>query len=174
MLRNVLLFLSLVTMLCTVMSRYMDFAWFKPRMAPAVAASAEPAPPPAQVSNGYRSVTLRADNHGHFNVEAMVDGRRLEFMVDTGASMIAIRETSAAKLGIFPSVSDYKVKTQTANGAGKAAPVRLNRVEINGITVRDVQAFVVPDEQLSVNLLGNSFLQHVKYSQERGRLIIEQ
>jgi aspartyl protease family protein len=95
-------------------------------------------------------------------------------MVDTGASMIALRETAAARLGIHPSARDYTVRTQTANGLGKAARVQLNRVEVNGITVHDVEAFVVPDEQLSVNLLGMSFLSRVKWTHDRGRLVLEQ
>jgi len=55
-----------------------------------------------------------------------------------------------------------------------AAPVMLNRVEIAGITVRDVRAFVMPDEGLDTNLLGMSFLSKVKWTHERGRLILEQ
>ena len=103
-----------------------------------------------------------------------VDGRLIDFMVDTGASMIAMRESSAARLGIFPKPSDYTVKTQTANGVGRAARVTLNRVELNGINVRDVEAFVVPDEALSTNLLGMSFLSRVKWTHDRGRLVLEQ
>ena len=129
---------------------------------------------PQQTSSGYRTVTLQRDRRGHFQVEARVEGRPVEFMVDTGASMIALRETAAARLGIHPSARDYTVRTQTANGLGKAARVQLNRVEVNGITVRDVEAFVVPDEQLSVNLLGMSFLSRVKWTHDRGRLVLEQ
>ena len=95
-------------------------------------------------------------------------------MVDTGASPIALRESSAAKLGIHPSARDYTAKMQTANGVGKAARVQLNRVEVNGITVRDVEALVMPDEALSTNLLGMSFLSRVKWSHDRGRLVLEQ
>jgi aspartyl protease family protein len=132
------------------------------------------APSPRQTGSAYRSVTLRSDGRGHFRVEARVEGRPVDFMVDTGASMIALRETAAARLGIHPSARDYTVKTQTANGVGKAARVRLNRVEVDGITVRDVEAFVVPDSALSVNLLGMSFLSRVKWSHDRGKLVLEQ
>ena len=52
--------------------------------------------------------------------------------------------------------------------------MQLDRVEINGITVRDVQAFVVPDEALSTNLLGMTFLSRVKWTHDRGRLVLEQ
>jgi aspartyl protease family protein len=50
----------------------------------------------------------------------------------------------------------------------------LNRVEVNGITVRDVMAFVMPDEGLSTNLLGMSFLSKVKWTHDKGRLVLEQ
>jgi aspartyl protease family protein len=63
---------------------------------------------------------------------------------------------------------------QTANGIGKAARVQLGRVEVGGITVRDVDALVVPDESLSTNLLGMTFLSRVKWSHDRGRLVLEQ
>jgi aspartyl protease family protein len=171
--RAVLFFLGLVTVLCTVASRYIDVAFLKPGTPTAMAVTEKQAKPAEPVASGYRTVTLRSER-GQFQVEASVDGRRIEFIVDTGASMIALRESSAARLGIFPRVSDYTVRTQTANGVGKAAPTMLNRIEINGITVRDVQAFVVPDNQLAVNLLGMSFLSRIKWSHDRGRLVLEQ
>jgi aspartyl protease family protein len=125
-------------------------------------------------SAGYRTVTLQSDGRGHFQVEARVDGRRIEFLVDTGASLIALRESAAARLGIHPSAREYNIKMQTANGVGKAARVRLNRVEVDGITVRDIEAFVIPDQQLAMNLLGMSFLSRVKWTHDKGRLVLEQ
>ena len=95
-------------------------------------------------------------------------------MVDTGASVIALRESSAAKLGIHPARRDCSARTNTANGVVAVAPVMLNRVEVNGITVRDVRAIVMPDEGLSTNLLGMSFLSRVKWTHDRGRLVLEQ
>ena len=130
------------------------------------------APPPEPQS--YRTVALQADRHGHFRIEARVDGRPVEFVVDTGASSIVLNEKSAAWLGIHPAARDYTVRTQTANGIGKAARVRLTQVEVNGIAVRDVDALVVPDESLSVNLLGMTFLSRVKWTHDRGRLVLEQ
>src|SRR5204863_535033 len=130
-------------------------------------------PAPA-VSPYYNTVTLNSDSRGHFQTDARVDGRSIDFLVDTGASSIALRESSAAKLGIFPSAREYSIKMQTANGIGKAARVRLARVEVGSITVRDVDALVVPDESLSTNLLGMTFLSRVKWSHDRGRLVLEQ
>ena len=118
------------------------------------------------------TVTLSNNGRG-FQVEARIDGRPIDFIVDTGASAIALRETSAAKLGIHPAARDYTIKMQTANGVGKAARVQLDRVEI-GITVRDVAAVVVADEALSTNLLGMTFLSRIKWTHYRGKLVLEQ
>jgi aspartyl protease family protein len=139
----------------------------------AMAMTAKPAPEPAP-SSGYRTVTLNSDRRGHFQTDVRVDGRSIEFLVDTGASTVTLRESSAARLGIHPSARDYNLRMQTANGIGKGARVRLDRVELNGITVWDVEAIVVPDEALSTNLLGMTFLSRVKWSHDRGRLVLEQ
>jgi aspartyl protease family protein len=138
-----------------------------------MSASAKQTPQSGASASG-RTVTLQSDRRGHFQVDARVDGRAVEFMVDTGASVIALRQSSAAKLGIHPSARDYTARASTANGVVKAAPVVLNRVEVNGITVRDVTAFVMPDEGLGTNLLGMSFLSRVKWTHDKGRLVLEQ
>jgi aspartyl protease family protein len=140
----------------------------------AMVASAKAVSPRAADTAGSRTVTLQSDRRGHFQVDARVDGRRVDFLVDTGASVIALRESAAAKLGIHPTARDYTAKAQTANGVAKAAPVMLNRVEVSGITVRDVRAFVMADESLGTNLLGMSFLSRVKWTHDKGRLVLEQ
>ena len=140
----------------------------------AMAMAAKPAPEPAPSYSYYRTVTLNSDGRGYFQADVQVDGRLIEFLVDTGAQSVALRESSAARLGIHPSARDYNIRTQTANGAGKAARVRLDRVELNGITVRDVDAVVIPDDQLTTNLLGMTFLSRVKWTHDRGRLVLEQ
>jgi aspartyl protease family protein len=129
---------------------------------------------PATTYANSRSVSIPRDVRGQFMVEARVDGRRLQFMVDTGASMIALRESAAARLGIYPAPRDYTIRVHTANGIGRAAEVRLNTVEIEGIVVRDVRALVSPDNALGENLLGMSFLSRVKFSHDRGKLVLEQ
>jgi aspartyl protease family protein len=135
------------------------------------AASVPQAASPAPSS---RNVVLNKGRNGHFAVEARVDGRRVEFMVDTGASHIAIPEREAARLGIFPRPSDFTVRVNTANGVTRAALVELRQVEIGDIVVRNVPAIVHPDEGLSVNLLGMSFLSRVRWTHDRGRLVLEQ
>ena len=141
--------------------------------APPAAMAAQPVPAPTESPNS-RSVTLSRGDGGHFWTEARVDGRRVDFVVDTGASAIALRASDAARLGIHPAARDYSVKVSTANGVTRAALVRLSMVEVGNIVVRDVPALVHADEALGVNLLGMTFLSRVRFSHERGKLILEQ
>lgn len=143
-------------------------------MAMATKKPGSPQPASSGSNNNYRSVTLLSDRLGHFQTNVQVDGRAIDFLVDTGASSIALRESDAARLGIHPKATEYNVIMQTANGIGRAARVRLNRVELKGITIYDVQAVVVPDTALSTNLLGMSFLSRVKWTHEHGKLVLEQ
>jgi len=183
--RSILLFAALTLAIGVVVARYADKivgAPNNPDALPASSATATPSPPSSSPSrpplptiiNMSRSVTLRGDGLGHFKAEARVDGRRVDFMVDTGASTIVLRASTAAQLGFHPAARDYTVKMQTANGIISAAPVRLNMVELDGIIVRDVPAVVQPDETLQVNLLGMTFLSRVRWTHDRGKLVLEQ
>jgi aspartyl protease family protein len=125
--------------------------------------------------SGLRSVSIPRDARGHFQTEGRIDGQRIGFMVDTGASMIALNETSAARFGLRPSRGDYNATVTTANGTIKAARTRLAMVDVGGLVVRDVDAMVLPDEALSENLLGLSFLSKLKrFEYANGKMVLEQ
>jgi aspartyl protease family protein len=168
---KLIVFAAAVMAACVLVVRWVDRSG--PIGSSPAAMAASPADPPASVSNS-RTVILSPGNDGHFRAHARVDGRRLELVVDTGASQIALRAGDAARLGIHPTPRDYNVKVSTANGLTRAALVQLGRVEIGDIVVRDVPALVHPDETLGVNLLGMSFLSRVRWTHERGRLVLEQ
>ncbi|MFQ5562056.1 MAG: TIGR02281 family clan AA aspartic protease [Parvularculaceae bacterium] len=126
-------------------------------------------------THGHRNREVRiAAAHDHqFYVVAGVNRRSAEFLVDTGASFVALRDTDARAAGVFTIPADYTVPIRTANGETKAALVTLDEVEIDGIVVRGVKAFVLPDEQLSVNLLGMSFLSRLESVEARaGELVL--
>ena len=76
------------------------------------------------------SIVVPRDERGHFEVDARVDGRRVSFMVDTGASVIALTANDAARLGIHPSQNAFVAEVKTANGKVRAAPAHLDVVEI--------------------------------------------
>jgi aspartyl protease family protein len=129
----------------------------------------EPAP------SGIRSLSIPRDARGHFQTEGRIDGQRIGFMVDTGASVIALNESSAARFGLRPSRGDYNATVSTANGTIRAARTRLAMVDIGGLIVRDVDAMVLPDEALSENLLGLSFLSRLKrFEYAGGKMVLEQ
>ena len=116
-----------------------------------------------------------AGRRGHFQVDARIEGRKLSFMVDTGASVIALTASDAARLGIHPAQREFVTEVKTANGTVRAAPVRLDEVEVGDLVVRDVAALVMPDEALSDNLLGLSFLSRLRrFEYSAGRLVLEQ
>jgi aspartyl protease family protein len=129
------------------------------------------APPPA----GGRTLSIPRDARGHFQTEGRIEGQRISFMVDTGASVIALNETSASRFGLRPQRGDYTATVSTANGTVKAARTRLAMVELGGLVVRDVDAMVLPDEALSENLLGLSFLSKLKrFEYAGGKMLLEQ
>ncbi len=138
------------------------------------AAKAAPAGPPAPTTYANSSMTIRRGDNGHYNVEGSIDGRHMDFLIDTGASYIALRESDAARLGIHPAARDYTGVASTANGVIRVAPVELNRVEVGPLTVYNVQAVVLPDRALERNLLGMSFLSRVHMDQQNGRLMLDQ
>lgn len=143
--------------------------------APAPAAVAHSATLTSATSSGPREVTIQPGRNGHFQVEGRVDGRRIDFMVDTGASVVALSARDAAMLGIHPAQSDFTAMVRTANGAVRAAPIELSMVEIDDLVVRNVAAMVMPDGALSDNLLGLSFLSRLhRYEYSSGRLVLEQ
>ena len=144
------------------------------RTVPSAAMATAQVPAPVSSASSARNLVLNKGRHGHFEVEARVDGRRIAFLVDTGASMIALRESDARKVGIYPRAADYTVKVSTANGMTKAAWADLRTVEVGDILVRNVRALVQPDAALGVNLLGMSFLSRVRWTHERGKLVLEQ
>jgi len=174
--RQILLIAVVVLVAGSYAARFADRELVRAPQQVAAVEPTQPAAPQAQADDGYgRTLSLNADRQGHFEVEARIDGRRVTFIVDTGASLVALRESDAAEVGIHPVPNDFTAMVATANGKIKAARAKLDRVEIGDITVYDVPAIVLPDEALSQNLLGVSFLSRLKrYEYANGRLVLEQ
>jgi aspartyl protease family protein len=174
--RNLMIFAAILIGAGTYMAQLAD-----KMTATAAARAATPAQQTAfaaiqdNTQAGHRSVSIARDGRGHFQTEGRIDGQRVGFMVDTGASVIALNETSAARIGVRPSQNDYDATVTTANGKIKAARTRLAMVDVGGLIVRDVDAMVLPDEALSENLLGLSFLSKLKrFEFANGRMLLEQ
>jgi len=170
--RNLMIFCAILVALGSYMAQMAD----KWTPAPASAKAALPKAQAATVAQaGARSLSIPRDARGHFQTGGRIDGQRIDFMVDTGASVVALNETSAARFGLRPSCGDYTATVTTANGTIKAARARLAMIELGGLIVRDVDAMVLPDEALSENLLGLSFLSKLKrFEYADGKMVLEQ
>ena len=168
--RNILITAAILAGLGTFMAQTAD------RITLTSATVARPAEPIAMAAQiGTRSVSIPRDARGHFATDGRIEGQRIRFMVDTGASVIALNEKSAAEFGLRPTPGQYTAMVNTANGIIKAAPTRLAMVEVAGLIVRDVDALVLPDESLSENLLGLSFLSKLKRIEyANGQMVLEQ
>jgi aspartyl protease family protein len=172
--RNIMIFAAVMIGLGTVMAQMAD------RMTPALAhtlprQAAQTAEVEVAAPASGRTLNIPHDARGHFATEGRINGQRIGFMVDTGASVIALNETSAAQFGFRPTPGDYTAKVTTANGTIKAARTRIAMVDIGGLVVRDVDAMVLPDEALSENLLGLSFLSRLKrFEYANGMMVLEQ
>lgn len=113
------------------------------------------ATPAVQTQPGV--VSLGGSGNGHFYADAKVDGTHVRFLVDTGASHVALTPFDAQRLGFDLDELDYRLQYQTANGVAYAAPITLDEVSVGSITVRRVRASV-SQSGLSQSLLGMSFL----------------
>lgn len=153
-----------------IVPRYLDsYGW------PAFMERAEPGRDNAQnavVSGGYQ-VVLQAGPDGHFVANAVVNGRSMDVLIDTGATSVILPQSTAHRLGVEISPDARPVTVSTANGRVQGVIVELSEVRIGPVGVTGVEAIVLPDESLEVNLLGMSFLRKLrKFESVGGQLVL--
>lgn len=100
---------------------------------------------------------LDREADGHFYADAEVDSRQTHFLVDTGASMVALTGADARAIGLDWDDSDLRPIGRGASGTVYGIPVKLDRVELGGVEATDVEAAIIP-QGLDVSLLGQAFL----------------
>lgn len=154
-------------------------AWLRP----AAEEPATPAAPPVKLARAEpqavqltgRKVAIAPDARGHFTAEFKLNGRRIEGMIDTGATLVAINMTTARRAGIVLQPSDFKYEVQTANGSTRAAAATIATLQVGRIAVENVDAVVLEDRALSETLVGLSFLNKLsKYQVDGGTLVLSQ
>lgn len=121
-------------------------------------------------AGGAAMIVLEQDRSGHYLVEGQINHQAVKFLVDTGATDVAIPESLARKLGL-----DFgpRIRVSTAAGPSQAWMTRLNEVSIGGIRRRDVRATITSGEFREI-LLGMSFLRHYNMRQQDGKLVISE
>ena len=110
---------------------------------------------------------------GHYWVAGSISGTSVQFMVDTGATSVAMNESAAKRLGIDYRVKGQPLRVSTASGTAKAWLVKLDSVKIGAITVIGVEAAVVEGDSPTEMLLGMSFLSRVSWREDQGMLLLE-
>jgi aspartyl protease family protein len=117
-----------------------------------------------------KSITLAADSRGHFVTQGQVNGGSVRFLVDTGATSIALPGRDAQRLGI-----DYRSgkigHTSTANGITQVYVIQLDTVTLGDITISQVDAVVI-ENGLDIALLGMSFLNRMEMKREGPNLTL--
>ena len=119
--------------------------------------SGTPAPAVAAAPGSAREVVLTRGSTGHFFTNAHVNGKPgVKFIVDTGASIVALTMDDAQKLGIPVDPSKFTIIGEGASGAVRGQRVMLDSVDVDGIRVNNVRGVILESSTLS--LLGQSFL----------------
>jgi aspartyl protease family protein len=121
------------------------------------------------VESGSGEVVLNRNRAGHYVAPGLINGERVTFLLDTGATRVSVPEHLASRLGLRRGAEQ---KTMTANGTISVYATELDRVQLGGIELRDVPASINPFMPEDTVLLGMSFMQHLEMVQRDGQLTL--
>ena len=121
-----------------------------------------------QAGGAQAMVVIRADRAGHYQAEGQINGQPVQFLVDTGATDVAISERQARALGLE---FGPRIALQTAGGPSTGWMTRLDEVRIGGLSRRNVRA-TITSAPMDSALLGMSFLRHYRLEQDGDELVI--
>ncbi len=129
------------------------------------------APVSVGARSGGRRVTLVADSRGHFVNSGSINGQVMQYMVDTGASTVAIGRPDADRMGLKYQ-SGQPVRVGTANGVGQGWRMKLDSVRIGDVEVFGVEA-IITSQPMPYVLLGNSFLTEFQMTRINDQMVLE-
>lgn len=124
----------------------------------------------ARLGNSASSVVLKRGLDGHYRAEALINGEKVDVLVDTGATGVAISQRIADKLNLK---SIDAIRTNTANGDSVGYMVRLASVKVGGVEAKNVAAMIAPGLDGDV-LLGMSYLGRMDVRLYKGEMTIKQ
>ncbi len=116
--------------------------------------------PYAAVTTEEGAVRVRAHRDGHFYIDSRVNGAEVRFLIDTGATIVALSPDDAERIGFDPAQLSFSQRLHTAGGIVRAAPVVIRSLELGDIRLSNVRA-VVNGERLPHSLLGISALERL-------------
>ncbi|RQO56178.1 TIGR02281 family clan AA aspartic protease [Variovorax sp. KBW07] len=120
---------------------------------------------------GGNRIVLPADSRGHFMTQGTINGRAVTFMLDTGATSIALSAADAQRIGLDYSKAQ-RVQMSTANGVTVGHRLRLQSVRVGDVEVYDIDAIVSP-EPMPFVLLGNSFINRFSMRRDADQMVLE-
>ncbi|MDH1279680.1 MULTISPECIES: retropepsin-like aspartic protease family protein [unclassified Pseudomonas] len=120
---------------------------------------------------GFVEVSLASSRQGHYVVNGQIDGQDVTFLLDTGATQVAIPSQVARNLGLQ---AGAPVQIRTANGIATAHRTRLERLQLGDIVLHDISALIAPGMDGDEILLGMSALKQLEFSQKGGTLVLRQ
>jgi aspartyl protease family protein len=121
--------------------------------------------------DGYVEVKLMSNRDGHFVMTGQINARPVQFMLDTGATNVAVPESVAETLRLE---RGERVQVSTANGRTDAFRTTLQRLQIGDIVLNNVRALVVPGLDGEQVLLGMSAVKQLEFTQRGGTLLLRQ
>lgn len=116
-----------------------------------------------------QQVVLERNRAGHYLAPGRINGERVEFLLDTGATSVSVPESLAKELGLKRGVP---MQSMTANGVVTVYRTTLDSVELGGIRMQNVSASINPGMSDNIVLLGMSFMQHLELTQRDGQLTL--
>lgn len=118
---------------------------------------------------GDREIVLERNRYGHYLATGQINGQSVEFLLDTGATVVAIPEHIARQLNLKKGRS---YQSQTANGLSTSYATTIDRLTLGGIVMNNVPASISTGMDFDEILLGMSFLKHLQLSQQGKQLKI--
>jgi aspartyl protease family protein len=125
----------------------------------------------ATSGGGGQRIVLTADGQGHFKPQGQINGKAVQFMVDTGATVVGLGESDAKRINLNYE-QGQRVRMNTANGTAIGYLIQLDSVRVGDVMVRNVDAVVTP-QSMPYILLGNSFLTRFQMQRSNDQLTLE-
>ena len=122
-------------------------------------------------SGGGNRIVLPADSRGHFMTQGAINGRPVTFMLDTGATTVALSAADAQRIGLDYS-KGQRVQMSTANGVAMGYKLRLQSVRVGDVEVYDIDA-IVSQQPMPFVLLGNSFINRFSMRRDADQMVLE-